>query len=232
MTDSEVLTFRFHFNRVFVVDGSLLNYCNGDEGVSHIDKDKVSIPKLEGHLLDHATFRKSVRMYWLPCGAAVHAGIRMLVDDKSCLDMLDAVGSIGVVDIYTEKIDVNMAAMTETDVDMTAMTETDEDMFSMFRDENVLNLDSPATYEDAHFGDQTEYATHEDARNGEGEEDDQEDEGNSECEATRFTSDEDDEAKEIRTKYKAYMSKRKKKEGIPLDTQHQWISQQKIAVTV
>jgi hypothetical protein len=98
---------------------------------------------------------------------------------------------------------------------MAAMTETDEDVFEMFKDENVLNLDSPATHEDAHLGDQTEYATHEDAQNGEGEKDDQEDEGNSECEATGFTSDEDDEAKEIRTKYKAYMSKRKKKEGIP-----------------
>jgi hypothetical protein len=199
MGDSEVLAVRFHFNGVFVVDGSLLNYCNGDEGISHIEKDKLSIPELEGHLLDHTIFRKSVRMYWLPCGAAVHTGMMMLIDDKSCLDMLDAVGSVGIVDIYTEEIDVDMAAMTDV-----VETIRDEDVFDMFRDENVLNLDGPAT--------------HEDAQNGtEDEEDDLEDEG-IECEATGFTSDEDDEAKEIRTKYKAYMSKRKKKEGIPLDT--------------
>jgi hypothetical protein len=26
----------------------LLNYCNGDEGISHIEKDNLSIPELEG----------------------------------------------------------------------------------------------------------------------------------------------------------------------------------------
>jgi hypothetical protein len=220
MGDSEVLTVRFHFNGVFVVDGSLLNYCNGDEGVSHIDKDKLSIPELEGHLQDHTIFRRSVRMYWLPCGAAVHTGMRMLVDDKSCLDMLDAVDCVGVVDIYTEEIDVDMAAMTETDV---VETIQDEDVFAMFRDENVSNLDVAATHVDAHLSEQSEYldapATHEGAQIGtDDEEDDQEGEGNTECEATGFTSDDDEEAKEIRSKYKAYMSKRKKKEGIPLDT--------------
>ena len=42
MGDSEVLDVRFHFNGVFVFDGFSLKYCNGDEGVSHIDKDKLS----------------------------------------------------------------------------------------------------------------------------------------------------------------------------------------------
>jgi len=101
MGDSEVLVVRFHFNGVFVLDGSSVQYCNGDEGVSHIDKDKLSIPQLEGHLMDHTTFKRSVRMYWLPFGAAVNTGMRMLVDDKSCLDMVDAIGSNGAVDIYT-----------------------------------------------------------------------------------------------------------------------------------
>ena len=57
MGDSEVLDVRFHFNGVFVFDGFSLKYCNGDEGVSHIDKDKLSIPELERYLLDHTTFR-------------------------------------------------------------------------------------------------------------------------------------------------------------------------------
>ena len=42
MGDSEVLDVRFHFNGVFVFDGFSLKYCNGDEGVLHIDKDKLS----------------------------------------------------------------------------------------------------------------------------------------------------------------------------------------------
>ena len=62
MGDSKVLAIKFHFNGVFVLDGFSLKYCNGDEGVSHIDKDKLSIPELEGRLLDHTTFRWIVFM--------------------------------------------------------------------------------------------------------------------------------------------------------------------------
>ncbi|CAO1941750.1 unnamed protein product [Urochloa humidicola] len=107
MGDSEVLVVRFHFNGAFVLDGSTVEYCNGDEGISHIEKDKLSVPELEGHLLDHTTFKRSVMMYWLPFGAALNSGLRLIVDDKSCLDMLDELGCVGAVDIYTELIDVD-----------------------------------------------------------------------------------------------------------------------------
>ena len=42
MADVEVLTVRFHFNGEFVLDGSQMQYCDEDLGVSHIDKDKLS----------------------------------------------------------------------------------------------------------------------------------------------------------------------------------------------
>ena len=193
MGDSEVLLVRFHFNGVFVIDGTSVEYCNGDYGVSHIDKDKLSISELEGHLLDHTTFRRFVRMFWLPFGAALSTGLRMLANDKSCLDMLDAVGSDGAVDIYTELIDVDLAAMSESD----------GGVFDQSAEyENMLRLDAPATHEVAQDGTQVE----------------EEEEADTEYDVTGFTSDEDDEAKEIRTNYKAYMSKRKKRQGIPLDS--------------
>jgi alpha-galactosidase len=150
MGDSEVLLVRFHFNGVFVMDGSSVEYCNGDDVVSHIDKDKLSIPELEGHLLDHTTFRRSIRMHWLPFGAALNSGMRMLVDDKSCLDMLDAVGSVGAVDIYTELIDVDMAAVSEIDA---VEAVEDEAVFALFRDENILNLDPATKVTNAQLGD-------------------------------------------------------------------------------
>jgi hypothetical protein len=145
MGDSEVLTVRFHFDGVFVVDGSTVQYCNGTEGVLHIEKDKLSIPELEGHLLDHTTFKRSVRMYWLPFGAAVSSGMRLLVDDKSCLDMVDSIGSDGAVDIYIELIDVDMGAYSETNIQDGI---GDEVVFDLFRDENVFNLDPAATLVD------------------------------------------------------------------------------------
>ena len=56
MSEFEVLEVRFHFNGDFVFDGSKMLYCNGDCGVSHIEKEKISIPELQVHLLDHTFF--------------------------------------------------------------------------------------------------------------------------------------------------------------------------------
>ena len=75
MSEFEVLEVRFHFNGDFVLDGLKMLYCNGDCGVSHIE-DKISILELEGHLLDHTTFPRSVRMHWLPYGAELNSGMR------------------------------------------------------------------------------------------------------------------------------------------------------------
>ena len=47
MSDYKVLEVRFHFNGDFVIDGSKVKCCNGDWGLSHIDKDKLSIPELQ-----------------------------------------------------------------------------------------------------------------------------------------------------------------------------------------
>ena len=152
MGDDEVLTVRFHFNGEFVLDGSQMQYCNGDLGVSHIEKDKLSIPELNGHLLDHTTFRRSVRMYWLPIGAKLNSGMRLLVDDKSCMDMLDEIGSSGAVDIYTETIELDMTANEGTEVQY-----GDDDVFDLFRDENTTHLDalvSPMDSQNAQNSDQ------------------------------------------------------------------------------
>jgi hypothetical protein len=165
----------------------------------------LSILELEGHLLDHTIFKRLVRMYWLLFGAVVSTGMRLLVDDRSCLDMVDAVGSDGAVDVYTELINVDMGEISETNLQDDL---GDEAVFDLFRD-------PLATFEDAQNGDQNTEdppATFEDAQN-------TEDESDTECDATGFTTDEDDEAKEMKTNYKAYMSKRKKRGGIPLDTQ-------------
>ena len=116
MADVEVLTVRFHFNGEFVLDGSQMQYCDEDLGVSHIDKDKLSIPELSDHLLDHTTFHRSVRMYWLPIGAKLNSAMRLLVDDKSCMDMLDEIGSVGAVDIYTEVIELDMSGNEGTEI--------------------------------------------------------------------------------------------------------------------
>jgi hypothetical protein len=41
MADSELLAIKFYFNGHFVLDGSKVQYINGDEGLSHIDIEKI-----------------------------------------------------------------------------------------------------------------------------------------------------------------------------------------------
>jgi alpha-galactosidase len=127
MSGFEVLEVRFHFNGEFVLDAFKMLYCNRDSGVSHIEKDKISIPELKGHLLDHTTFPRSIRMYWLPYGADLNSGMKLLVDDKSCLDMINDLGTGRAVDIYTEPINVVIGGNEETETHY-----ADEDVFALF----------------------------------------------------------------------------------------------------
>ena len=48
-----ILPVRFHFDGEFINDGDKLHYFGGSEGMSYIDRDKVSLPELVGHLKDH-----------------------------------------------------------------------------------------------------------------------------------------------------------------------------------
>ncbi|BAF23783.2 Os08g0432600 [Oryza sativa Japonica Group] len=198
MSEFEVLEVQFHFNGEFVLDESKMSYCNGDCGVSHIEKDKISIPELEGHLLDHTTFPQSVRMYWLPFGAELNSGMRLLVDDKSCLDMIHELGTATTVDTPNQLIWVGMKNLEHKPI-VKEQTVQNRDKF--VQGDNMLCLEGP---------------THgQDSPNEEAAEDlEAESDG---CDATGFTSDEDDEVREIRTKYKEFMSEVKKRGDIPID---------------
>jgi alpha-galactosidase len=212
MSEFEVLEVRFHFNGEFVLDASKILYCDGDYGVSHIEKDKISIPELEGHLLDHTTFPRSSRMYWLPYGADLNTRMRLLVDDKSCLDMINELGTGGAVDIYTEPIRVGCNEESETQY-------ADEDVFALFRDDNIMDLDhtepvvNEENIQDANMLHLEGPTQCQDGLN----DDEEESESESGCHATGFTTDEDDKFREMRTKYQNFMLKAKKRGDIPLD---------------
>ncbi|PVH37572.1 hypothetical protein PAHAL_5G033900 [Panicum hallii] len=47
------LAMRFHFGGDFVCDGSKKSYLGGREAMPYIDRDKVSLPEVVGHLRDH-----------------------------------------------------------------------------------------------------------------------------------------------------------------------------------
>lgn len=104
MDPLEVLTVRFHFGGKFDYDGHSLNYVHGRVGLSHIDRDKLSLPELRGFLCDHVslTIEDVVDFHWLSPGADMNNGVRMLADDQSCRYMSDCVTMGGVAEVYVE----------------------------------------------------------------------------------------------------------------------------------
>jgi hypothetical protein len=85
------LVVRFHFNGQFVKIGNRLDYFGGLEAMSHIERDKVSLPEVVGHLKDHCTISEGALLHWLFPGKELDSGLRVLLDDNACIQMSDAI---------------------------------------------------------------------------------------------------------------------------------------------
>ncbi|CAO2183282.1 unnamed protein product [Urochloa humidicola] len=99
---SSMLTVRFHFNGRFTNHGTTVHYVGGREEMSDIDRDKVSLPEIMGHLRDHCTVEDGALLHWLFPGKGLGDGLRVLTDDTACLQMSEATVEGGVADIYVE----------------------------------------------------------------------------------------------------------------------------------
>lgn len=71
--------------------------------MSYIDRDKVSLPELVGHLRDHYEVMDGTLLHWLVPGGELDDGLRALVDDKVCSFMSDCICEGGVAEIYAEE---------------------------------------------------------------------------------------------------------------------------------
>ncbi|CAN6208703.1 unnamed protein product [Urochloa humidicola] len=96
------LIVRFHFNGRFTNDGKKVQYCGGQEAMSYIDRDKVSLPEIVGHLRDHYIISEGQLLHWLFPGKQLDNGLLVLVDDTACLKMSNTIVEGGVADIYVE----------------------------------------------------------------------------------------------------------------------------------
>ena len=102
MDPLDTLAVRFHFGGEFLNDGKKTHYCGGNEAMSDIDRDKISLPELVGHLRDHCVVKEGMLMHWLFPGKELENGLRVLVDDKACQYMSDCITDGGVAEIYVE----------------------------------------------------------------------------------------------------------------------------------
>ena len=77
----DLLEVRFHFRGKFLNDGRKVEYVGGFEAISFIDRDKVSLPEVEGHLKDHCNLEEGSLLHWLFPGKDLSNGLRVLDGD-------------------------------------------------------------------------------------------------------------------------------------------------------
>ena len=107
MDPLDYLAVRFHYGGDFFDDGNKLHYLSGNEAAAFIDRDKISQPEVLGHLRDHYTTTDPVNLHWVfPSKELLH-GLRVLVDDQACLEMCQCIFDGGAADIFVELIVVN-----------------------------------------------------------------------------------------------------------------------------
>ncbi|XP_015622730.1 uncharacterized protein [Oryza sativa Japonica Group] len=86
-----------------MLSGGQKSYCGGREAMSLIDRDKVSLPEIVGHLRDHTKVLDGTLLHWLFPGKDLNVGLRALLDDTDCKYMSDCICEGGVAEIYAEE---------------------------------------------------------------------------------------------------------------------------------
>ena len=70
--------------------------------MSYIDRDKVSLPELVGHLKDHCVVLDGSLLHWNVPGKDLKSGLRAMVDDNACLEMAESTDEGCVAEVYVE----------------------------------------------------------------------------------------------------------------------------------
>jgi len=147
MDPLEFLCVRFHFGGEFFNDGKKLHYLGGNEEMSFIERDKISLPEVIGHLKDYYNASEPVLLHWLFPGKDLLNGLRVLVDDKACLDMSECVTDGGVADVFVELIEVEADGMEteeeEDGEDQCSDWEEDAQMESERADSESTGMETP-----------------------------------------------------------------------------------------
>jgi hypothetical protein len=102
MDPSEILNVLFHFGGEFIRIGPNLDYVGGDEALSEIERDKLSLQEVIGFLKDHVEWKESMKFYFLIPGKDLANGLVFIYDDNGCVKMADYVSPGGVADVYVE----------------------------------------------------------------------------------------------------------------------------------
>ena len=102
MDPSEILNVRFHLGGEFLRIGPTLDYVGGEEAMSEIEREKLSLQEVLGFLKDHMAVKESVKLYFHIPGEDLATGLLFLNDDSKCVQMADYICVGSVVDVFVE----------------------------------------------------------------------------------------------------------------------------------
>nr|XP_051197241.1 uncharacterized protein LOC127310625 [Lolium perenne] len=102
MDPTKILNVRFHFGGEFVRIGRSMDYVGGDQAISEIERDKLSLQEVKGFLKDHLEVKDSMKMYFHVPGTELAEGLVFLHDDIGCVHMAEYVCVDGVADVFVE----------------------------------------------------------------------------------------------------------------------------------
>ncbi|KAE8788485.1 hypothetical protein D1007_37406 [Hordeum vulgare] len=100
MDPTEILNVRFHIGGEFTRIGPNMDYVGGEEAMSEIERDKLSLQEVKGYLQDHIQYKDSMKLYFLLPGKDLINGLVFLYDDSGCVKMADYICVGGVADVY------------------------------------------------------------------------------------------------------------------------------------
>jgi hypothetical protein len=102
MDPTDILNVCFHIGGDFIRIGPILDYVGGDEVLSGIERDKLSLQEVKGFLKDHIALKDSMKLYFLIPGKYLVNGLVFLCEDSACMKMADYVCVGGVPDLFVE----------------------------------------------------------------------------------------------------------------------------------
>jgi hypothetical protein len=84
----------------------------GDEAVSEIERDKLSLQEVKGFLKDHLPLKESMKPYFHVPGKELVDGLVFLHNDAGCVKMVDYICVGGIADVFVEYIMARRTVLT------------------------------------------------------------------------------------------------------------------------
>ncbi|KAM0882538.1 hypothetical protein ACQ4PT_032237 [Festuca glaucescens] len=101
MDPTDYLSIRFHFDGEFIQEGKAVYYVGGQEEMSYVERDRLSMDQLWQQLQVHYLVVEGQQLHWLFPGKELHEGL-MFLYEENVRTLSKHVTDCDAVDIYVD----------------------------------------------------------------------------------------------------------------------------------